>query len=309
MSPLRPYLIPSLPLLLLAGAAGCSGSDNKAAEPPGGDPAGVSDSYTALSAGRISELPDLIRTLDESLERDPDDGRANLYAATMRFWRIAENGPGMGSFQDEARAVLDHFDGAYEGLPDDARIPAFSGLAHTFLGGLLGDTARADRGKMLLQEGVERMPTYGHFLRALSTGSLPASDPAYATTLEHMYADAEACEWKSDGADGYVYPDEPLAYPYQVCNNHGIVPHVWEGFFTAFGDFALKGGLGAEKARALYSSAKGSPTYDSWQYADELQKRIDGAEAAAALYADDDAKNDPGVWTLSGHICTGCHQK
>src|SRR5262249_41951286 len=150
-------------------------------------------------------------------------------------------------------------------------------------------------------------PTYGHFLRALSTGSRPASDPAFASTLEHMELDAEACEWQEDGNGGYVYPDEPLSYPYQVCNNKGLVPHVWEGFFTAWGDFALKGGLGVEKARALYASAKASPTYDSWKYSGELQKRMDDAEATAALYTDEDATNDPQVWTLSGHICTGCH--
>jgi hypothetical protein len=271
----------------------------------------VSDAYAAFTAGNTSKLPDVIRTLDDTLAEDPKDGRANLYAATMRFWRISENVPGSepGQFQADAHAVLDHFDQAYELLPDDARIPAFSGLAHTLLGGLLGDTARVDRGKALLEEGVERMPTYGHFLRALSTGSLPPSDPMYATTLEHMSADAEACEWESDGAGGYLYPGGPLGYPYQVCNNEGIVPHVWEGFFTAWGDFALKGGLGAEKARALYASAKASPTYDSWHYAGDLQQRIDGAETAAARYADADATNDPGVWTLSGHICTGCHQK
>lgn len=311
MSRLRSLAARSVPLFLIAGAAGCSGSDSKAAGDPAAEPAGVSDGYAALTAGRASELPEVIRTLDDTLAQEPESGRANLYAATMRFWRISESGPGLeaSQFQAEARAVVDHFDEAYELLPDDARIPAFSGLAHTFFGGLLGDAERVDRGKMLLQEGIERMPTYGHFLRALSTGSLPASDPAYASTLDHMSRNVEACQWEPDGGGGYVYPDEPLSYPYQVCNNRGIVPHVWEGFFTVFGDFALKGGLGAEKARALYASAKGSPTYGSWRYAGELQKRIDDAEATAALYADSDPTNDPGVWTLSGHICTGCHQR
>jgi hypothetical protein len=309
MSGLRSLVTRSVPLFLFVTATGCSGSDSKTAEPPAGDSAGVSDGYKAITAGNTSELPDLIRTLDDTLAEHPEDGRASLYAATMRFWRISENVPGTSQFQTEARAVLDHFDKAYESLPKDARIPAFSGLAHTLLGGLLADSASADRGKALLQEGIERMPTYGHFLRALSTGSLPASDPMYASTLDHMNENAEACEWESDGAGGYAYPSGPLAYPFQVCNNEAIVPHVWEGFFTAWGDFALKGGLGAEKARALYASAKASPTYDSWPYAGELQKRMDDSEATAALYADADVANDPGVWTLSGHICTGCHQR
>src|SRR6185312_8995665 len=99
----------------------------------------------------------------------------NLYAATMRFWRFSENGPGndLGHAKEDATAILDRFEDAAKNAPDDARIPAFSGLAHTFFGNLIGEPARVDLGEQLLQEGIDRMPQYGHFLRALSTGPCP----------------------------------------------------------------------------------------------------------------------------------------
>src|SRR6185312_16115358 len=145
----------------------------------------------------------------------------NLYAATMRFWRFSENGPGndLGHAKEDATAILDRFEDAAKNAPDDARIPAFSGLAHTFFGNLIGEPARVDLGEQLLQEGIDRMPQYGHFLRALSTGSLPKDDPEFASSLEHMDADAAACDWGLESDGIYTYRKEKLEPPYRVCNN------------------------------------------------------------------------------------------
>lgn len=65
------------------------------------------------------------------------------------------------------------------------------------------------------------------------------------------------------------------------------------------GDLAL--------GRRLYEAAKLSPTYDRWLFAEQLEARIAGAEARAALYLDDDESNDPLTWMQGRDLCVGCH--
>ena len=87
------------------------------------------------------------------------------------------------------------------------------------------------------------------------------------------------------------------------------MPHAWEGYFAGFGDIALKAGLGAERARAIYRSAQNSPAYATWPFKELLEKRIANADRLAAAYGDANPLNDPAVWALEGNICLECHQE
>jgi hypothetical protein len=117
------------------------------------------------------------------------------------------------------------------------------------------------------------------------------------------------CHVQVDANGTYQYPTDKRTDRSRICANEGIVPHSWEGYFANFGDIALKSGLGAERARAIYRSAQTSPTYATWPFKEVLEKRIADADKAAAAYADADPLNNPTVWALDGNICLGCHQE
>jgi hypothetical protein len=289
------------------------------AETPGGSPGpdgprgspSVASAYSALTEGRLESLPQLIDDLDEAIERDPEDGVAVFYAGAMRLWKLGEDAQGLSIAQMApfALPMIDHFQKAQTLLPDDPRIPSFLGLARVRVGLSLNSPELIDAGLADLDDGIARLPAFGHFLRASATDGAASDSAYYAGVVDDMHAMAEHCGFARDAQGKYAYPDGPLSGGRYVCNNAGIVPHVWEGLFITFGDVVLKAGGPTTEARALYESARAAPSFEGWPFADALRGRIETLEERAALYADSDPANDPPVWTDDGHVCVGCHQK
>jgi hypothetical protein len=204
--------------------------------------------------------------------------------------------------------MIDRLRKAHDLLPGDPRVPAFLGLGEVRVGLILGSTDLIDSGRVDLDEGITRLPAYGHFLRVSAFDGTAKDSADFQSVIDNMKGVIQYCTYQADASGRYQYLQGPLDYARHVCNDDGIVPHVWEGLFITFGDIALKAGWEPEKARALYESAKSSPAYESWPFAPDLEKRIAEIELRASLYADGDKTNDPPVWTDDGHVCTGCHQ-
>jgi hypothetical protein len=306
-----------LPLLVTA-----CGADSGSTKSPGGSTStstpssgsvqesATSEAYTALTAGDRDKLTQIISDLDGVVAKDPSDGRSTFYSALMRFWQFGDqiNLPSNpADVVTDAQTMIDRFRKAQAMLPDDDRAPAFGGLAKVIMGNTFGDSNMKAEGMSDLQKGIQIFPAYAHFLRALASAeSAPDSDD-FAAVLPELQAVLDTCGAKTSAGD-IEYLKGPLPSALRVCNDDGIVPHVWEGFILNYGDLLLKAGKGADAARTMYESAKLAPRFDKWPFASALQDRIDQADSRAALYADSDASNDPKIWMQEGHICTGCHQ-
>ena len=156
--------------------------------------------------------------------------------------------------------------------------------------------------------GIAVFPTYAHFLRAEATDTAAGNSTDFASSISHMFAIVDACQVPPDASGVYPYPPGPFDAKRRLCNDDGIVLHVFEGFFLHFGDYLLKAGWTADKVRPIYRSAMNSPTFSHWPFAALLQQRIDQADQRAALYADSDPTNDPTLFSASGQQCLGCHQ-
>jgi hypothetical protein len=271
----------------------------------------VPRAYAALTAGDISLLPQLMADLDAAVTQNPEDGRAHFFAGTMRLWKLGEDADDLSVAEMAPFAVpmIERLGKAHELLPGDPRVPAFRGLGEVRVGLLLGNEGLVAQGRTHLEEAIERLPAYGYFLRVSALNGAPAGSANYATVVSDMLSVVEHCAYETDASGRYEYLEGPLDAQRRVCNNAGIVPHVWEGLFITFGDVVLKAGWEPERARVIYESAKSSPTYEEWPFTAELEQRIEQAELRAALYADADASNDPPVWTDDGHVCVGCHQR
>src|SRR5262249_23761482 len=145
------------------------------------------------------------------------------------------------------------------------------------------------------------------FLVALVNDGAPVGSDDFTSALGHAQAVMDLCQAPKDSSGAYGYRKGPLPASLRVCNDEGIVPHVWEGFFVTYGDMLVKAGR-VDDGRAMYQSVPHSPRFADWPFASALQDRMDSAEQRAALYADGDPKNDPALWNDDGHVCTGCHQ-
>lgn len=305
-----------------AGPLGPSDSDASESSTPevarvdGGGPSSddsVSQAYAALTRGDSHAIDSSLEALERTLQVQPNDGRAALYAGTIRMWKLSEGALelsdvlSLSSLIDE---TLDRLGRARTLMPDDFRVPGFLGLAQVNAARLTSDDALLQKGLATLDQAIAAFPAYGHYLRAASTSGLAKDDPLFRATVDDMVALAKACVLDEiAGETAYVYPTAGTQAPSpHVCLNDGIVPHVWEGIFISFGDVALKAGWSTARVRALYRSAQTSPTYASWRFAPLLEQRIARVDSDAQLYADDNPLNDPTVWMTEGHICTGCHQ-
>jgi hypothetical protein len=253
----------------------------------------------------------VIANVDDAAAKDPGNGRAMFYSAIMRFWQLGEEidlPSNPGDVVTGAKTMIDDFRKAQAALPDDDRAPAFGGLAKVIIGNVLKDTDMRSEGMSDIDHGIEIFPSYSYFLRALASAGSPADSDDFAAVLPSMQAVLDTCNSKKSSTGGYAYDKGPLPSELRVCNDEGIVPHVWEGFLINYGDLLLKAGKGAGEARAMYQAATQAPRFDKWPFASALQARIDDADSRAALYADGDPSNDPKIWMQDGHICTGCHQ-
>lgn len=300
---------------LLAAACGASDTAPNKSSPRSGAKQSTPDvtetAYAALTAGERDQLTQIIADVDDAVDKDPSNGRTTFYSALMRFWQQGDQIDLPSNPADEisdVQTMIDRFRKAQTMLPDDDRAPAFGGLAKVIISNVLGDSAMHAEGMGDLAKGIEIFPSYSHFLRALASAESPADSDDFTAVLPELQAVVDTCgiQQNADGSTGYL--KGPLPSALRVCNDDGIVPHVWEGFMLNYGDLLLKGGKSADEARAMYGNAKLAPRFDKWPFAAALQDRIDHAEDRAALYADGDPSNDPKIWMQDGHVCTGCHQ-
>jgi hypothetical protein len=295
--------------------AGC-GADSSSTPSKSKPPAAVEESattaaYAALTAGEQDKVTEVIASVDDAVAMNPDDGRAVFYSAIMRFWQLGEEIQLPVNALDElteAKTTVDNFRKAQAALPNDQRAPAFGGLAKVVIGKIISDTDMQSEGMSDIDHGIDIFPSYSYFLRALASAESPADSDDFASVLPNMQSVLDTCKATKDSTGEYAYEKGPLPSALRVCNDEGIVPHVWEGFLINYGDLLLKAGKGADEARTMYHAATQAPRFDKWPFASALQDRIDKADARAALYADDDPSNDPKIWMQDGHICTGCHQ-
>lgn len=306
---MRVQLLPASIVLsvLLIGSIGCSGAE---APPASGDGGPVAEAYAALTAGEVARASELTAALDARVQQSPQEGMPTFYSGLMRLWRFAEGPPNPDLVPaDEMTTIVDRIARSRDFLPKDARVPGFLGLSQTLLAMFKGDPAIFEEADRTLADSIAMLPAYGYFLRATSKGYQAANSPGFALAISDLAKLTEACGYATDASGSFEYLSGPQDYQHHVCNNESIVPHVFEGVFITYGDYAIKAGFEPDKVRAIYNSAKNSPTYADWPFAAELEKRIDQIEERAALYADQDPSNDPALWTAGKQVCVGCHQK
>lgn len=291
----------------------CSGASEDP-PPPAGLPATnpIAAAYAALVAADDAALPGIIAALDDAVARDASDGASAFYAGVMRLWRLtsARQDPGRDPVQMafDAQATIALLERARALRPDSEHAAAFFGVAQVTVGDFVGDEARVEDGRRVLEDAVALHPAYVHGVRAISLGSLPRAHPAFAEASAAVRATIAACGLEASGENGltFAYPAGPLPSARRVCNDEGVVAHVWEGIFLTFGDILVKQG-DAAGGRALYANARSSPAFDTWLLRDLLDERVEQAAARAELYLDDDPSNDPPTWMEGDRICVGCH--
>lgn len=272
----------------------------------------IVDTYQSLVAADHAALPRLIPSMDALFERNPDDGVVAFYSGIVHLWNLtrARQDPNRDllSMAIESDTAIASFERAVVLRPTSEHAAAFLGAALLAVGDYIGNEVRIEEGRRVIDGAVPLHPAYVNGVRGIGFGALARSHPLFAEAEPALFAVVEACGYQGSGEFGlrFAYPEGALPSPRRVCNDSGLVAHVWEGLFLTFGDVLVKQG-DAARARVVYENARSSPAYDRWILRDLLEERIAGADARAALYLDDDPANDPLTWMEEDQVCVGCH--
>jgi hypothetical protein len=302
-------------VLVLASFAACGGGGGAAPEPvPVDDPESnpIVDTYEALIAGNHEILPRLVPSMDALFEQRPEDGVVAFYSGIVHLWSLTRGrqdpNRDLPSMALEADAAIKSFERAVALRPTSEHAAAFLGVALLAVGDSIGNEVQIEEGRRVLDGAVPLHPAYVNGVRGIAFGGLPRSHPLFAEAEAALFATVEACGYEGGGEHGlrFAYPPGALPSARRVCNDSGLVAHVWEGLFLTFGDVVVKRG-DADRARVLYANARSAPDYDRWILRDVLEDRIAGADARAQLYLDDDPANDPPTWMEGDQVCVGCH--
>lgn len=271
----------------------------------------VQRAYDVLETGGAGQLRQILSELDGAAKAS-EDGQAYFYAGAFRIWAIV-NSSTVGDLLALPTLIQDGLKSLERGhqlLPNDFRATSFLGLGQLTIGNMLGDQALIAAGLRTFETGFAQMPQYAYYLRAVSQSGAGRESASFKMALEDMRALMRGCAYPpGEQPYSFRYPSAPKEAPVPwVCLNEGMVPHVWEGVFTTYGDIMLKAGDVAA-GRALYRSVQTAPHYADWPYRSLLEERLQTADARAAQYADRNPLNDPVMWTAGPHTCVGCHQE
>jgi hypothetical protein len=299
------------PRFALAACALVLGACASATPPEPAEHALFWDAFHAQEYGRIAEVR---MALESARAADPANPRTTLLYAHTGLWRIAEWGRDPSQSPAEipgiAFATLTAFEEAHAASPDDHRIHGWLGAMRMAAGRATGDTALVASGQALLDEGVELHPQFNLFVRALSLGGAPRGSTEMAGAIDAMWETLDVCAGAEvDRANPDFRPYFGRATevgPDRVCWNDALAPHNFEGFFLYFGDWLLKEG-DVDGAVAQYRNATRIEDYAAWPFRADLEARIEGAAARAALHADADPSNDPPLVSDGPTQCAVCH--
>jgi tetratricopeptide (TPR) repeat protein len=296
----------------VAGAGGDAGQGGGGAPVDGARPEGVALCYSelsrghaatkafeaAISGGHAEDRLAVIAGLEAAREEHPTEEQFALLSGLAHLWRVAEPLPeeagDLGVVASSATKAREALETAYELCPTDHRIPAWLGPILVNMGRAIGDEETVAQGMAVLQQGIDKYPSFVLFSKLLVYADLPATDPEFQMALAAFEANSDYC------ATGN--PGDP------ACLNTPAAWHNLEGAWVFAGDVFAKAGRKAD-ALGFYELAKTSPTYADWDYQALLDDRIDTIDARIASFADTDPTNDAlSAWSADNQ-CSICHRQ
>ena len=262
--------------------------------------------------------------LQAALRQDPNNPTLHALLGAAHFWHFGEyprdlTATSQSLQADIAAAVqifnealdLDYYGEHLPGYVNDDHLPGYLGVTLVHLGQLSGDAKVVARGDRVLDLAVYQFPEFNSFNRWAAHNTESKDSVTYRRALESLWQGLDAC------VGGHIDRANPDIGPYltlqtavgrkKTCWSEGdLAPHSFEGFMMNLGNGLVKAGQ-IDAARIVYANAKYADHYASWPYRQVLESIASSdLTARAALYADNDPKNDPPMG-VPGRGCVYCH--
>jgi hypothetical protein len=156
-----------------------------------------------------------------------------------------------------------------------------------------GDTASEQRAKDLMDQKAAAYPVAGQFAIATILYSAPAGSDALKKALDAQFNGMDLCastHFDRAHPDVSVYLHARFTDP--ACGNDPKFPHHMQGGLFKLADMLAKNGQ-ADAARPVYEAIKNSDGYETWQFKNLVQDRMN---------------SDLTLPLKGGLPCLACHQ-
>ena len=329
METLFPRFFIVVVIALMAAGAMPSLADEDAAlktptRPDSASAATIERFWNVYHGNDYAAIPALEAQLQAALRRDPGNPTLHALLGAAYFWHFGEytrnpNATSQLLQADITTAVklfnealdLDYYGEHPPGYVNDDHLPGYLGITLAHLGQLSGDAGVTARGDRVLDFAVYQFPEFNNFNRWAAHNADGKDSATYRRALDSLWQALDACVGTHiDRANPDIGPFLTLQTSVgrkKTCWSEGdLAPHGFEGFMLNLGNGLVKAGQ-IDAAKVVYANAKYADHYASWPYRHVLESIANSdLTARAALYADNDPKNDPPMG-VPGRGCVYCH--
>ena len=311
-------------LLAMTGFSGLPTDDGDHQADKEASRAAIERFWSVYHGNEYSAIPQVQAQLQDAIERDPDNPTLYALLGATHFWHYGEykrdSNLNLSVLQQDLPNAVGLFGQALEldyyskhpiGYINDDHLPGYLGITTVHLGQQNRDPSLIAKGDQMLDFAVYQFPEFNNFNRWAAHNTDPKDSDSYKKALDSLWQALDAC------AGATVDRSNPDLKPYlylqtavgrkKACWSEGtIAPYSYEGFMFNLANGLVKAGQ-VDAARVMYANAKYADNYSTWPYRSYLEEVVNSdLNARAALYADNNAANDPPLG-VPNRGCSYCH--
>jgi len=228
-----------------------------------------------------------LRELTAAYATNPRDGRTTVLLGLGHLWMAGEGSRTNPETLEHLYLSESFLARAQKLPPEDPRIPSWIVPARIAIAGVEGEPSRREQIMSELLTAYAEYPAFHSFTVALLGFDSPRGSESFERGRQALHS---ALNCVDDSA----------------CRNDPHWPHNVEAFRTFAADHELKAGNVA-KAKAMLESVKAHSAYATFLFPDEVEDRLANLGQFAALYANDDPRDDPPSIVAGDRVCRACH--
>lgn len=177
-------------------------------------------------------------------------------------------------------------------------LPGFLGVTTVHVGQRTGDPSLLAKGDQMLDYSVYQFPEFNNFNRWAAHNDDARDSESYKKGLDSLWQALDACiggmiDRTNPDIRPYLYLQTSVGRKSTCWPENKMAPHSFEGLILNLGNGLVKAGQ-VDVARIMYANAQYADNYSVWPYRQVLESiAASDLNARAALYADNNAANDP----------------
>jgi hypothetical protein len=273
--------------------------------------------------GNYHKIDSILYYLGAAYSENPNHLETVTHLGFTHIWALSERQnldtipP---TIVDHATLALKYFGESYRLNPNDPRVLGFLADLKMTVADISQDKKLSTKGYFDGKKSIHKWKEFNYFTIGYVLSQLHEDTWQFEKGLEWQWKTLDECyceKFDRENPDIQKYlpmeETEDNLKRKRACWNSWIAPHNVEGFYLNMGDMLVKSG-DWKKGIQIYDLAKQIPQYESWDYKETLEKRIENAETNVTKFrqplVNGKKYSVDNVLLINSSIsCMSCHKK